>query len=120
LIDSAGIDLVHGHSAHHVRALELYHGRLILYGCGDFLNDYEGIGGHEQYRPDLGLLYLARLDPASGRLSQLKMIPTQVRHLRVQHATPADARWLYDLLNREGHRFSTRLQLDEDNSLTLS
>ena len=40
LLDSAGIDLVHGHSSHHPRGLEVYRERLILYGCGDFINDY--------------------------------------------------------------------------------
>ena len=53
LIDRAGVDVVHGHSSHHVKGLEIYKGRLILYGCGDFLNDYEGISGEEEYRSDL-------------------------------------------------------------------
>lgn len=119
LIDRAGIDLIHGHSSHHIRGIEVYRDRLILYGCGDFLNDYEGIRSHEQFRPDLGLLYRARLDPASGRLIQLNMIPTRVRRLRVQRATPDDARWLHDRLNREGQRFGTHVRLHQDNSLTL-
>ncbi len=47
LIDDADVDIVHGHSSHHVKGIEVYKGKLILYGCGDFLNDYEGISGHE-------------------------------------------------------------------------
>ena len=43
LIDQAGVDVVYGHSSHHVKGLEVYRKKLILYGCGDFLNDYEGI-----------------------------------------------------------------------------
>jgi poly-gamma-glutamate capsule biosynthesis protein CapA/YwtB (metallophosphatase superfamily) len=35
LIDRAGIDVIHGHSSHHPRAVEVYRDRLILYGCGD-------------------------------------------------------------------------------------
>ena len=50
LIDEAGVDIIHGHSSHHVRAIEVYKDRLILYGCGDFLNDYEGISGYEEFR----------------------------------------------------------------------
>ena len=34
--------------------------RLVLYGCGDFLNDYEGIGGNEGFRGELGLMYFPR------------------------------------------------------------
>jgi len=26
--------------------------RLILYGCGDFIDDYEGISGYERHRDD--------------------------------------------------------------------
>ena len=32
--------------------------KLILYGCGDFINDYEGISGNEEYRGDLALMYI--------------------------------------------------------------
>ena len=42
LIDS-GVDVVHGHSSHHPRPVEVYRDRLVLYGCGDLINDYEGI-----------------------------------------------------------------------------
>ena len=44
------------------RPIEVYRGRLILYGCGDLVNDYEGIGGFEAFRSDLRLLYLVTLD----------------------------------------------------------
>ena len=66
LIDG-GVDLVHGHSSHHPRPLEVYQRKLILYGCGDLVDDYEGIGSHKEFRDDLRLLYLPRLDPRSGR-----------------------------------------------------
>jgi poly-gamma-glutamate capsule biosynthesis protein CapA/YwtB (metallophosphatase superfamily) len=39
-----GVSIVHGHSSHHAKAIEVHDGRLILYGY-DFLNDYEGIAG---------------------------------------------------------------------------
>jgi poly-gamma-glutamate capsule biosynthesis protein CapA/YwtB (metallophosphatase superfamily) len=65
LIDD-GVDLVHGHSAHHPRPIEVYRGKLILYGCGDFIDDYEGIAGYQEYRDDLRL-GLLRLAPARHR-----------------------------------------------------
>src|ERR687892_137651 len=46
LVDG-GVDIVHGHSSHHPRALEVYRRKLVLYGCGNFIDDYEGIGGLE-------------------------------------------------------------------------
>ena len=45
--------------------------RLILYGCGDFLNDYEGIRGYEDFRSDLALMYFADIEPATGNLAAL-------------------------------------------------
>lgn len=45
----------------------MYRDRLILYGCGDFINDYEGIGGYESFRGDLRLMYFVDLDAADGR-----------------------------------------------------
>jgi len=119
LIDNAGADLIHGHSSHHVKGIEVYRGRLILYGCGDFFNDYEGISGYEEFRGDLSLLYIPTLEPASGRLTALRMIPTQVRRFRVSRAAEADVRWLRDRLKRENKRFATRVDMASDNSLTL-
>jgi hypothetical protein len=67
---------LHGHSSHHPRPIEVYQGRLILYGCGDLINDYEGISGYEKYRDDLRLMYLASVD-ANGALVGLRMVPMQ-------------------------------------------
>ena len=47
--------VVHGHSSHHPRPLEIYRGKPVLYGCGDLINDYEGIGGYERFHDELRL-----------------------------------------------------------------
>jgi len=119
LIDEAGVDIVHGHSSHHVKGIEVYQDRLILYGCGDFLNDYEGIEGHEYFRGDLGLMYFAGMDPATGKLNQLQMTPTRIKYFKVNRASRDEARWLTDVLNREGKRLGTQVYLGENNVLTL-
>lgn len=99
LID-AGADVVHGHSSHHPRPFEVYRGKLVLYGCGDLINDYEGITGHEQYRDDLRLCYLLSLEPGTGRLTDLRITPLQARRMRLSHASSDDCRWLGSLLDR--------------------
>ena len=119
LIDDAGIDVVHGHSSHHVKGIEVYKGKLIIYGSGDLLNDYEGIGGHEEFRADLALMYFAAVDPATGRLVQLRMTPTQIRNLRINRAAKRDSAWLGARLNREGRRFGTRVTIDAADRLVL-
>ncbi len=101
LIDEAGVDVVHGHSAHHPRPLELYRGKLILYGCGDFVNDYEGIGAHEAYRGDLAVLYLADLDAGEGTVDRLVMEVFQIHRFGLRAASEADAAWLAETLNGE-------------------
>lgn len=115
----AGVDVVHGHSSHHVRPIEVYRGRLILYGCGDFIDDYEGIAGYEEFRGDLVLAYAATLDDGSGELVRLQMTPLQVRKMRLERASRDDARWLHDTLNRTGEKFGSRFDLSGDGALTL-
>jgi poly-gamma-glutamate capsule biosynthesis protein CapA/YwtB (metallophosphatase superfamily) len=99
LIDAGAADLVHGHSAHHPGALEIHNERLILYACGDFLNDYEGIEGHEAFRPELTLMYFPALE-ASGALRTLSMRPLRVRRFRLERAAADDAEWLAAMLRR--------------------
>ena len=119
LIDEAGVDIIHGHSSHHVRAIDVYKDRLILYGSGDFLNDYEGISGYEEFRADLSLMYFATVDPSTGKLLGLQMTPTQIRRFKVIRASNVDTLSLKDTLNREGAAFGTRVKVSEDNRLTL-
>ncbi|MDJ0591648.1 MAG: CapA family protein, partial [Pleurocapsa sp. MO_226.B13] len=119
LIDRAGVDLIHGHSSHHVKGIEIYRERPIIYGCGDFIDDYEGIGGYEVFRDDLGLMYFATLDYDTGKLVNLQMIPTQIKCFKVQLASTIDILWLRKVLNREGKRFGTSVQWDGNKTLTL-
>lgn len=113
LIDRASVGVVHGHSSHHPMAIEVYRGRLILYGCGDLINDYEGIRGHEIYRPDLGAMYMVTADPEIG-LVDLELVPTRMRRFRLELIGARDREWLRDRLSREGERFGTRLETSGD------
>ena len=65
LIDG-GVDLVHGHSSHHPRPIEVFRGKLVLYGCGDCINDYEGISGHQSTAPICGCSISRRCRPAQA------------------------------------------------------
>jgi poly-gamma-glutamate synthesis protein (capsule biosynthesis protein) len=118
LIDG-GVDIVHGHSSHHVRPIEIYRGKLILYGCGDFLDDYEGIAGYEEFRDDLTLMYFPTVQPETGRLEGLRMTPMQIRNLRANRATPADAAWLGGTLDRISRPFGLRVEPAADGTLAL-
>ena len=97
LIELGAADVVHGHSSHHPLAAEVYRGRLVLYGCGDLINDYEGITPHGDLRSDVGCLYFATLEAQGGALQRLEIVPLQIRRLRLE-AADAQAR----LVGRDG------------------
>ncbi|MEV6324060.1 CapA family protein [Nocardia sp. NPDC051787] len=105
LID-AGVDVVHGHSAHHPRPIEIYRGKPILYGCGDVIDDYEGISGHERYRTELHLLYLVSIDADAV---ELRMIPLRERHMRLEWAARGESHWLCELMAHISRGFGTRV-----------
>src|SRR5216117_492074 len=113
-----GVAIVHGHSSHHVKAIEVFQGRLILYGCGDFITDYEGISGYEAFRGDLALMYLVELESTTGEVINARLVPMQMRRFRLERASAADVKWMCNLMSELGERFGTRVSL-EDGCLTL-
>jgi len=120
LIDDVGVDVVHGHSSHHVKGIEVYHDRPIFYGCGDLLTDYEGIGGHEDVRGDLGGLYVLTLEAGTGRFVELDLHPVHTKQFQLRRAGAADAAWLADRLNRSGRALGTRVERGADGVLSLA
>ena len=116
LID-AGIDVVHGHSSHHPRPIEVYRGRLIMYGCGDTIDDYEGISTYESFRHELRLLYFASVDSESGTV--LRMVPMRMRRMRLERAPDEDAEWLRATVAAMSRRFGTRVDNAADGVLTV-
>jgi poly-gamma-glutamate synthesis protein (capsule biosynthesis protein) len=119
LIDRAGFDIVHGHSSHHPKGIEIYRGKPILYGCGDFLNDYEGIAGYEEFRDDLVVMYLPRLAAASGELTDFGLQLFQIRQFRLNRASEQDTAWLLATLDRESGKFGTRIEWRGANRLAV-
>ena len=82
LID-AGVDIIHGHSAHHVQRIEKYQKGIIFYSLGDFLDDY---AIDREYRNDLGCL--VELDYEENKnLKSMKIHPTKISNLHVNLAT---------------------------------
>jgi len=118
VLDWGAVDVVHGHSSHHVLPFEIIGGKLVLYGCGDFINDYEGIAGHEAFRPDLALMYFPRLARASGELDELLLLAMRRRGLRLERADAQDAALLAGML--QSPPFEGRIALRADGVLALA
>ncbi|MDO9048854.1 MAG: CapA family protein [Methylobacter sp.] len=120
LIDQAHVDVVHGHSSHHPKGVEVYRGKPILFGCGDFLNDYEGISGYEEFRGDLTLMYFVTMDLATGKLVSLIMTPMQIRRFRLSYAHLHDVHWLQQVMDRESRSPGARIEWVNNCRLALS
>ena len=119
LVDLAAADIIHGHSSHHPKGIEVYRNKLILYGCGDFLNDYEGISGYEEFRSRLVLMYFVTVDASDGNLLDLTMTPFEIRRFQLHRVGSQEATWLRDVLTREGKCMGTEVSLEGGNRLAL-
>ena len=95
LIDRAGVDVVMGHSSHHPLPPEIHAGRLILYGCGDLINDYEGIPVHTPWRSDRVCIYSTDLETDTGALRQLTVHPFVLRRFQLAEPTADDRRGIH-------------------------
>jgi poly-gamma-glutamate synthesis protein (capsule biosynthesis protein) len=120
LIDAAGVDLVYGHSSHHPLGLEVYRGKPVIYGCGDLIDDYEGISGYEEYRTGLALLYLVTLDTVRGELVSLEMVPLHRNRFRLERAARDDVDWLAKTLDRESRLLGAQVTRSADATLRLA
>ncbi len=99
--------------------MEVYKNKLIIYGAGDFINDYEGISGHEKYRGDLSLMYFPEINIETGQLISLKMLPMKIKNFSLHQASKKDVKWLEKTLTREGKKLGTDLNMDDENALWL-
>lgn len=113
LIDVAKVDIIFGHSSHHPRPFEFYQGKTILYGCGDFINDYEGIQGYEEFRGDLSCMYFLDLDPLSHQLIKMTMVPMRIKNFQLQRANKMDCEWLFQTVKQK-LSFNLPVTLQED------
>lgn len=112
LIDLAQVDVVFGHSSHHPRPIEIYHDKPILYGCGDFINDYEGIRGYEEFRGDLTLMYFLDFDHTTLQFMNLTLVPMQIKKMSLHLADQKDSKWILETLNHAS-AFSAQLKPED-------
>jgi poly-gamma-glutamate capsule biosynthesis protein CapA/YwtB (metallophosphatase superfamily) len=119
LIDLAGVNIIHGHSSHHPRPIEIYKGRPIFYGCGDFINDYEGIGGHEEFRPELCLMYFIDIQTLPFKLQRLELDCLKINHFRLNQASDEDSDWMQKNMTKICQDFSLKFSRSNKNVISL-
>ena len=98
LIDNCDVDVIHGHSSHHVQGVEVYKGKPIIYGCGDFVDDYAVTPG---YRNDLSAVWRVQVEEVAAESSaiqrlkpiRLQILPTRIKRFQAELLDPGDSDW---------------------------
>ncbi len=81
----AGAGVVYGHSAHVVRGAAWGKDGLVLYSCGDFVDDY---AVDPVQRNDWSFVFL--LDVRGGRVEGVRLVPTVIRDCQARLARGAE------------------------------
>lgn len=81
-----GADCYWGHSNHTPQGIELFHGRVILYSTGDFIDDY---AVDPEERNDLSFLFT--VDVEQGRATQVRLYPVQIEDFCIRLAQGEEA-----------------------------
>jgi len=74
--------------------MEVYHDKLILYGAGDIINDYEGFEnrGEERYIT-MGGVFVIDLNASTGDFEELRLVPMYMNQLRLERFTKDSLLW---------------------------
>lgn len=118
LIDSCGVDIIHGHSSHHVQGVERYKGKLIIYGCGDFVDDYALT---PEYRNDISGIWQVTVEETAGRdggrglrLKRLDLYPTKIDRFTAKRLTgdEPDSDWVRQRIKTLSTELGTTVELE--------
>ncbi len=126
LVD-AGADVIHGHSSHHAKTAMLYKEKLILFGCGEFFNDYEGIRPHagfpeNEYLGHLRLLYFVDVDAKTHNFNRLEIVLMRQKMfaLTTLECPREEAEQLLTALRRQYAFGRLKLTLKEDGNTLIA
>jgi poly-gamma-glutamate synthesis protein (capsule biosynthesis protein) len=64
-------------------------------------------------------MYLVSIDASTRELARLEMIPLRITRFRLNRVSGEDARWLREVLAREGAKLGTRVELGARDHLAL-
>ncbi|TET06150.1 CapA family protein [Candidatus Dependentiae bacterium] len=98
----AGVDIIHGHSAHIFQGIEIYKNKLILYDTGDFVDDYRV---DPILRNDRSFFYKVIIDKKSIR--QIQLIPTLISNMQVNLASGKDYQEIISRIQKLSAPFGT-------------
>lgn len=105
----AGFDIVHGHSAHLLQAVEFHRRGVILYDTGDFIEDFWVFPG---IRTDRSCLFV--VEYAGARPPSVKLVPVRLMPGEVNLAAGAEAAAIRATMLRRCAGYAVRLARDGD------
>ncbi|MHB9287461.1 CapA family protein [Halobacteriales archaeon Cl-PHB] len=100
---AAGVDVVHGHSAHVFKGVERYSDGVICYDCGDFVDDY---AVDRDLRNDRSFLFELRVS-GTGDVRELRLHPTEIEGATVDEASAEVAAWCRETMRERSEPFGT-------------
>ncbi|MFC1841839.1 CapA family protein [Candidatus Dependentiae bacterium] len=100
----AGIDIIHGHSAHIFQGVERYGDKLILYDTGDFVDDYM-IG--PVIRNDWSFLFQVTIDKSG--IKNVKLIPLLINNMQVNLAPDTEKEKIIAHMKKLSAKFGTKI-----------
>ena len=98
----AGVDILHGHSAHVFQAIEIYNDRLILYDTGDFIDDYKT---PPNLRTDQSFFYIVEVD--LDGIVRLNLVPVLISNMQVNRATGTEYTQITDRIKTLSEDYNT-------------
>lgn len=119
LVDNGYVDIIHGHSSHHVLAMEIYKEKPVLYGCGDFVNDYEGIDSLQIFRDDISMMFFITLNTDNKELMDVTLVPLIKYQFSLKTPSEEDFNYMESDLNQRGEQFKNRVNRSQNGSFSL-
>ena len=91
ILDNTKVQIIHGHSSHHIQQIVHYNNKVILYGCGDLLNDYEGITNPDntKYHPNINAIYYIDKYTNSDKVD-VSMVLTTINKFKINIITSTE------------------------------
>ncbi|KAK3264637.1 hypothetical protein CYMTET_26637 [Cymbomonas tetramitiformis] len=124
-VDHLGVDIIYGHSSHHIRGMELLKStmdgadKLVIYGAGDLVNDYEGFQnpGEESYSK-LGAVTLVDMDAVTGGTKAIELIPFYMDKLQLKRVHAKSEFWNPQTRRYETNPLATQMLLEQINRMS--
>ena len=117
-----GADIYWGHSNHMPQGIEIYKNKIIMYDCGDFIDDY-AVDPH--HRNDLSFIFLIHIDDLkkedgdidnksnSFKIKEIDLIPTIIHYFKANFAMLDDAEIALSNMVKRCNYLKTRCIVDK-------